>query len=492
MDLALQWLFTIAAPLAGLLIKRICQRFGVPLFPWRIPWIALLASTTEQSIQTLQIPISAGIDASIISGILASIAISRCLVWLILELLPTLRILPSSPKILRDVIFIIGSMLLIALNLKEQARIDLVGLVTTSAVLTAVLGLAAQDPLKDLIGGLSLQLEQVIREGDWVEIDGQIGRVASISWRDTEINSLHGSKLTFPHTSSNSSTIKNFTSNGAHGNRLIVGLDYNMPPDIAKKLMQKISDNHPLILHKPACIIRISSFEESCINYEWINWQEDYGQSRALRGDLQEQLWYALQREGFSFPFSVRDVRLSRNSQPPKSMHSNKAKLLKAAGKLLQKNPLFSILSDQQIQKMMEMSSLCSYGPGEIIVTENESGDSLFMLIDGHVSIRKPAIAQNNSEIARLKSGDIFGEMTIFAGTPRSATIQSICKVDLLEIDRQAIAELIEEEPGLIETFGQMISARQAQLDQLNITPQPSASRDVVRRMKALFQNLLS
>ena len=81
-------------------------------------------------------------------------------------------------------------MLLIALNLKEQARIDLVGLVTTSAVLTAVLGLAAQDPLKDLIGGLSLQLEQVIREGDWVEIDGQIGRVASISWRDTEINSL--------------------------------------------------------------------------------------------------------------------------------------------------------------------------------------------------------------------------------------------------------------------------------------------------------------
>lgn len=45
------------------------------------------------------------------------------------------------------------------------------GLVRTSAVLTAVLGLAAQDPLKDFIGGLSLQLEQVIREGDWVEIE---------------------------------------------------------------------------------------------------------------------------------------------------------------------------------------------------------------------------------------------------------------------------------------------------------------------------------
>ena len=213
----LQWLFTIAAFLAGLLIKRICKRFGVPIFPWRTLWIALLASTTEQTIQAFQIPLSAGLDANIISSILASIAISRCLVWLILEMLPKLRILPYSPKILRDLIFIIGSMLLIGLNLKKQASIDLVGLVTTSAVLTAVIGLAAQDPLKDLIGGLSLQLEQVIREGDWVEIDGQIGRVASISWRDTEINSLYGSKLTFPHTSSNSSTIRNFTSNGPHG-----------------------------------------------------------------------------------------------------------------------------------------------------------------------------------------------------------------------------------------------------------------------------------
>ena len=113
----LQWLFTIAAFLAGLLIKRICKRFGVPIFPWRTLWIALLASTTEQTIQAFQIPLSAGLDANIISSILASIAISRCLVWLILEMLPKLRILPYSPKILRDLIFIIGSMLLIGLKL---------------------------------------------------------------------------------------------------------------------------------------------------------------------------------------------------------------------------------------------------------------------------------------------------------------------------------------------------------------------------------------
>ena len=492
MILALQWLLTIVSLFAGLAAKRICQRLNRPPFPWRIPWIALVAHTTEQSVQTVQIPIPAGLDLGLITGIFASIAISRCLIWLILEILPSLRILPSSPKILRDLIFIIGSVVLIALSLKEQASIDLVGLVTTSAVLTAVVGLAAQDPLKDLIGGLSLQLEQVIQEGDWIEIDGQIGQVQSISWRDTEINSLYGSKLIFPHASSNSSTIRNFTSNGAYGNRLIIGLDYNMPPDRAKKLMQKISDHHPLVLRSPASIVRINSFEESCINYEWINWQRDYGQSRSLRGDLQEQLWYALQREGFSFPFSVRDVRLSRSSQPSQSTPNGSSKSVQNLRNLLQDNPLFSILSEQQIQKTISVSSVCSYGPGEIIFSENETGDSLFMLIDGHVSIRTTEITRNNTEIARLNRGDIFGEMTVFAGTPRSATIQSISKVDVLEVSRQAIAELIEEQPELLDSFGQLISARQAQLDQLKLQSKEVTSRDVVGRMKELFQTLLA
>ena len=62
----------------------------------------------------------------------------------------------------------------------------------------------------------------------------------------------------------------------------------------------------------------------------------------------------------------------------------------------------------------------------------------------------------------------------------------------MLEVNRQAIAELIEEEPGLIESFGRLINARQAQLDQLKLQSKETTNRDVVRRMKELFQSLLS
>mgnify|MGYP001163864438 CR=1 FL=1 len=113
------------------------------------------------------------------------------------------------------------------------------------------------------------------------------------------------------------------------------------------------------------------------------------------------------------------------------------------------------------------------------------------MLINGHISIRKPASTHEHHEIAQLQRGDIFGETTVFTGAPRSATIHSISKVDLLEVKREAIAELLEKEPSLIERLGRLISDRQAQLAQFTIQSVPPSSRDVVGRMKELFQNLL-
>ena len=82
--------------------------------------------------------------------------------------------------------------------------------------------------------------------------------------------------------------------------------------------------------------------------------------------------------------------------------------------------------------------------------------------------------------------------MTVFTGTTRSATIQSISKVDLLDVSRHAIAELIDEEPDLIERFGQLISDRQAQLAELSIKSVTPNSQDVVGRMQKLFRTLLS
>ena len=492
MSLLYPWALTIAALIISLLLNRGCRRLNIPPLPWRLPWILLLLWALEQSIQILQIPAASGINFNICNQIIASIAISRVLIWLVLELMPRFRILPNSPRILRDTLFILCSGVLIALSLQQYSRVDLVGLVTTSAVLTAVLGLAAQDPLKDLIGGLSLQVEKVIQEGDWIEIDNQIGRVESISWRDTELRCRNGSRLVLPHSSVNSSSIRNFTSFGDYGNKLLIGLDYSLPPHQAKAMMWKISKNHPLILNSPQTIIRIHEFEESTIVYEWVVWHKDYRNRLAIRGEIQEQLWYSLGREGLGFPFPVRDVRLQKGISGNEKIKSRKEQLQTQIINFLENNELFSTLSKSQLINIFSMSTVHSYGDGEIIVAEGDAGDSLFMLLKGQVKIHKNDPVAGDINVAELCNGEIFGEMTLFIGSPRIATARASTAVEVLEVNRSTIADLMGQEPVLLQRFGQMISRRQTQLDSLHVAQVQTSRGDIIERMKKLFFKILA
>ncbi len=74
-----------------------------------------------------------------------------------------------------------------ALILAHQHGFDTKSLLPTGAVLTAVVGLALQTTLGNLIGGLSIQIDKSVRVGDWVNLDGLYGRVSEIRWRATSL-----------------------------------------------------------------------------------------------------------------------------------------------------------------------------------------------------------------------------------------------------------------------------------------------------------------
>ena len=482
-----EWVAALSGVLISFLLNRFSKQLHIPRFPWQLTSTALVTWAVAQSSQNPLFINQARTELTIISQVIYAVTASRLLVWLLLELLPRFHLLPQTPRILRDVLFITGSGLLIIINLRQQSQIDLIGLVTTSAVLTAVLGLAAQDPLKDLIGGLSIQLEQVIKEGDWVEIDDQVGQVTSISWRDIELRSRNGSRLVMPHTTVSSSLVRNFTSNGMYGNRLFIGLDYGVPPDQARQIMLRISEHHPLVLKTPASVVRIHAFDESSINYEWLVWQESYEQELRLRGELKEQLWYALGRAGLSIPFAIRDVRLHQANDGSEA----NIKHLENAINLVQGNSLFTILASEQQQKLVDLSSIHSYGAGEIIVGENETGDSLFVILKGKAKVSRSSDSANRLEVADLYRGDVFGEMTLFTAEPRNATVRSISEVEVLEVSRNTLAKLIEQKPELLESFGRLISMRQKEIEQLESQVAQRSSQDVIQRMRKIFAQLL-
>lgn len=84
--------------------------------------------------------------------------------------------------------------------------------------------------------------------------------------------------------------------------------------------------------------------------------------------------------------------------------------------------PLLKSLKDVYLKRILEMSKIRKFTPGETITAEGAHDCWFYVLIDGEVKIVK-----GNDEIARLKNiGDTFGELAIVDGEARSASVQAV------------------------------------------------------------------
>ena len=87
-------------------------------------------------------------------------------------------------------------------SIASQARPqNVTGLITTSAVATAVLGLSFQDLLVNFVGGVVLELEQTVKVGDWIHTDQFSGAVTGVRLRHTAIHTADNDTLLLPNSS---------------------------------------------------------------------------------------------------------------------------------------------------------------------------------------------------------------------------------------------------------------------------------------------------
>jgi CRP/FNR family transcriptional regulator, cyclic AMP receptor protein len=96
--------------------------------------------------------------------------------------------------------------------------------------------------------------------------------------------------------------------------------------------------------------------------------------------------------------------------------------------------------------------SLIEKGKDEFIVEEGDSGDFMFIIVEGKVKV---VLERGKKEIvlAILEKGNFFGEMSMFCGDPRSASVKSMTDLKLLKVTRQDIDKLSKSNPKLLSEF---------------------------------------
>ena len=482
------WLCVVVLAALVLGIRLFCQHRQLPPPPIRLPLVAVLVWALLASLPLGSLPFAQRLWLSLADDLLVAFAAIRVLIWLAVELPAGFGWWRKPPELLVQLLSLGGSALAAAVILRQGARLDLLSLVTTSAVLTAVLGLASQEALKDLISGLELQLSDDFCVGDWIELaGGQQGIVTSISWRDCSLRTLDDCLLVVPNSKITADVLNNRSHFGRCAQRFKVGLDYGFPPARAQKLLAAVVSTHPDVLGDPAPRVRLCSFDDSAITYEIQVWNLGKGVSQLdLRSALLSQIWYALRREGQSIPYPVRQVE-PRRQAPVEDLDAPVASEIGALA--LGSNALFADLSENQRQVLVKASEPLCFGPGEVIVEEGAEGDSLYVLLGGRVEVSKE-LEGRQLVVRQLGESDVFGEMTLFLDAPRSATVRALEECRLLRVSRPSVQALLRDDPALLERFSVLVAARQAELNHLSLEERQDQSNRLLAVMKRLFSAL--
>jgi serine/threonine protein phosphatase PrpC/CRP-like cAMP-binding protein len=121
-----------------------------------------------------------------------------------------------------------------------------------------------------------------------------------------------------------------------------------------------------------------------------------------------------------------------------------RSKKLQLKRDLLARMPLFRPLNDREILRVLQVTDVVAYKNGEIVITEGEKGEELYIVLEGTVDVTR-----GDAMLTSLSPGEHFGEMALIRAQPRSATVKSAGESELMIIRRSDFFEILRNEHQL-------------------------------------------
>ena len=105
---------------------------------------------------------------------------------------------------------------------------------------------------------------------------------------------------------------------------------------------------------------------------------------------------------------------------------------------------IFALLPNEEIILLSNDLIHKKFDAGDSIIKQNDSGDSMFILMEGLLTVYINIPEKGETRVAIIGPGNFFGEMSLLTGEPRSATIKADTAVNVYEITHNTMKNLSE------------------------------------------------
>lgn len=385
----------------------------------------------------------------------------------------------SVPLIVSDLLIGIGY-IVATLGAFAGHGLEPSGVLATGAVVSTVLAISLQSTLGNILGGVALQLDGSIHEGDWIQLEnGRQGRVRAVRWRHTVVETRDWSTIIVPNAQllANNIMILGKREDRTVPQRMWVwfNVDFRFPPT---KVIQVVTDalvgaNIVGVATDPppnvVCMDFTKEMRESFATYAVRYWLLDLAADDPTNSRVRARVYTALRRAGIplAVPAKMEFVQIEDEARVSRRAQRHLSQRLAA----LRTVHLFRSLTEPELETLAKGLHHVIYTTGETMTRQGAVAHYLYVMTEGTAEVRTkfdpdgdgPMPAQTML-VAALSAPDFFGEMGLMTGEPRMADVVATSDVDCFRLGKETVEQVLLKRPEIATELSEKLATRRVEL----------------------------
>jgi len=449
--------------------------FGVPLATFALAELARACDEARPQtagflrlVQNLVLPAAAiwvilrwiaGLDAEDLVVRLADTALAMVLVYAALSGLQLLlfslgAVAQRVPKLLVDLIRLMLVALGAAVIVSRIWGADLSQLVAALGVGSIVLGLALQNVIGGLVGGVFLASFRPFAIGDVIRFNGMMAKVEQLDWRVVTLRA-DGETIQTPTSELNGKTIGIV---GPPGNprvyEVMIDISIEHSPETVRAALREAAHGIPQLTAPDAASVVVTAIEAGMVRYR-------VGLPLAVpltafgaRNELLSRFWYVAQRHGIS-------LAAAGTLPPPHDgaeAIAERVALLRSSGAFARPGlPLEALATAARLER---------YRPGEAVIALGQRARALLVVVEGEAAVDADHHGVHVA-VERLAAGDLYANRAMFRQDPSPVRVMAAQELAVLTIPVEAMQAELTRHPTMARDIEAVLEARGQALEKV-------------------------